>query len=80
MNKQQINSVLTLILNQLGVQEKKINEYSEYSNDFGFSERELNLFYYYLEKYFGISVLPTDEVNLSNVNTTVSFVQTQILR
>ncbi len=79
MNKQQINSVITLILSRLGVNKKKVNLYSEYSNDFGFNESEFNLFLYYLEKYFGIAIQPSEEAQLNTVSNTVDYVRTRIV-
>ena len=80
MNKQQISSVITLILNKLGVNTQKVNIYSEYSNDFGLNESEFNLFLYYIEKYFGIAIQPSEEAQLRTVNNTVEYVKTRIVR
>ncbi len=80
MNKQQISSVITLILNKLGVNTQKVNIYSEYSNDFGFNESEFNLFLYYIEKYFGISIQPNDEAQLQTVSNTVEYVKNHIVK
>jgi acyl carrier protein len=78
MNKQQISSVLSLILGQFGVNKSKISNYSEYMNDFGFNDADFNLFLFYLERYFGISVNAGEETQLSCVNGTVDYVQRRI--
>lgn len=79
MNNQQIKSVITLILSRLGVNAKKVSLYSEYSNDFGFNDSEFNLFLYYIEKYFGIAILPSEESQLRTVSNTVDYVKTHLV-
>ncbi len=75
MEEKKIRRNLYRVLRKTGVQKKDIQPETSYNRDLNFDSVDWNIFTYYLEGIFNISVRDEELVKLDNVDETVKFLK-----